>query len=161
MKHLLFFFLSAVALIFCGCNDSNENEKQSVRNDSAGTREVSTAKNSRGPECYAQRTSTDTIQLSFTQNDSTVNGRLSINRSGKDRNNGTFIGEMKGDTLLALYSFQSEGITSVREIAFLRKENVMIEGYGPISQRNGKSIFTDHAKLTFDAKMELIKLPCE
>jgi hypothetical protein len=89
-----------------------------------------------------------------------VNGKLSYNLYGKDKNEGTLIGNMKGDTLIADYTFLSEGISSIREVAFLQKDGTFIEGYGPTTEANGKVSFTDKKTLKFDAKNTLLKVDC-
>nr|GFC68635.1 hypothetical protein [Tanacetum cinerariifolium] len=38
---------------------------------------------------------------------------------------------MHGDTLVADYTFQSEGTTSIRQVVFLRRDIGFIEGFGP------------------------------
>ncbi|UPZ13780.1 hypothetical protein [Flavobacterium humidisoli] len=115
-----------------------------------------------GDQCYAWRFNGSIIEMSFNVNShQEVNGKLSYNLVGKDKNEGTLIGNMKGDTLIADYTFNSEGVSSVREVAFLQKDGTFIEGYGDVVTANNKVSFKDKSKLKFDAKNTLVKVDCK
>ena len=115
-----------------------------------------------GDQCYALRTNGNVIELSFNVNShQEVNGKLNYNIAGKDKNEGTLIGNMKGDTLIADYTFTSEGVSSVREVAFLQKDGALIEGFGDVIQANDKVTFKDKTKLKFDKKNRLTKTDCK
>ena len=111
------------------------------------------------PECYAQA-GKDTVLLQITTKNDGVNGTLYIHLDGKDMNQGHLVGEMKGDTLLAEYTFYSEGTQSVRQVAFLKQENAMVEGYGEVAEKENKMIFKNTGALKFDDKTKLTKVDC-
>ncbi len=114
-----------------------------------------------GDQCYTSRLNGSIVALSFNVNShQEVNGKLSYNITGKDKNEGTIIGNMKGDTLIADYTFMSEGVSSVREVVFLQKDGTLIEGYGDVVDANNKVTFKDKKKLKFDAKNTLTKSDC-
>lgn len=115
-----------------------------------------------GDQCYAWRSNGSVIEMSFNVNShQEVNGKLSYNIVGKDKNEGSLIGNMKGDTLIADYTFMSEGVSSIREVAFLQKDGAFIEGYGDVVEANAKFSFKDKSKLKFDAKNTLSKVDCK
>ncbi|MCY7351965.1 MAG: hypothetical protein LH606_15085 [Cytophagaceae bacterium] len=111
-------------------------------------------------QCYAYANEQDSVRLKLISNQTTMTGDLTYNLSGKDRNTGTLVGQMNGDTLLAEYTFQSEGTESVREVAFLMKENGLVEGYGNVWERAGKMVFENKSSLTFEANRVLAKTDC-
>lgn len=111
-------------------------------------------------QCYAYYSAQDTIRLTMTRTGETVTGNLQYQLSGKDRNTGTIAGQMRGDTLLADYTFQSEGRESVREVAFLVQNERMVEGFGPIAEQGGKMAFSDRKALKFTSAMALNKTAC-
>jgi hypothetical protein len=113
-----------------------------------------------GPQCFAHTSATDTIRLSLQTTQPTVTGQLVYRYFEKDRNQGTIQGVMHGDTLLADYTFQSEGTTSVRQVAFLRRDIGFIEGFGPVAERQGKTVFTQPRTLQYDAKYALLPVAC-
>lgn len=115
-----------------------------------------------GDQCYTWKSNGSIIDMSFNVNShQEVNGKLIYNLVGKDKNEGTLIGNMKGDTLVADYTFSSEGTSSVREVVFLQKDGAFIEGYGDVVEANGKFSFKDKTKLKFDAKNTLTKVDCK
>ena len=92
--------------------------------------------------------------------DSAVTGNLYYNFYEKDKNNGTITGKMKGDTLIADYTFMSEGTQSIREVAFLLTDSTAKEGYGEMQQQNNKMTFASPAKISFDKSFILSKKEC-
>lgn len=88
-------------------------------------------------------------------------GDLNYKFFEKDKNSGTIKGNMKGDTLIAEYKFMSEGTESVREIAFLKKENDFVEGYGDMEDVNGKMTFKNKKGLKFSNTLILKNVQCK
>lgn len=115
-----------------------------------------------GKECYEYTNGKDTIQLSMAiTNGNNVAGDLKYAWFEKDSNTGMFSGMFKGDTLYADYTFQSEGVTSIREIVLLRKGDTLLQGYGDITEQGNKQAFKDKKSLKFDDKMVLKKVVCK
>ena len=113
-------------------------------------------------ECYLGILKKDTVSMSLNIKGNQVSsGELSYEFFEKDKNEGTFIGEMKGDTLFGDYTFMSEGVSSVRQIAFLKKGNTYIVGYGDVEESNGKLIFKNTKQLKFGEKIVLSKTDCK
>jgi len=112
-------------------------------------------------ECYVYFSGGDKILLQFTKKGKSVSGALDYILAEKDANSGTFEGFMKGDTLLGDYTFTSEGKNSVREIAFLFKENQFLEGVADIVVKNDTLRFADKRKLQFNPTMPLLKTSCK
>ncbi|MGN6619105.1 MAG: hypothetical protein ACTHJ5_18160 [Ilyomonas sp.] len=142
----------------CKNNEKGNNTtvKDSVANDNTNITSSQPVK-----LCYAQKNK-DTVLLNIELNGDKVTGELYINRFEKDVNRGTINGTMKGDTLFADYTFNAEGMQSVREVVFLKKDDVIIEGYGPLKyDSNNKAVFTNKDSLMFDEKMKLDKVACE
>jgi hypothetical protein len=113
-----------------------------------------------GPQCYVYASAKDTIRLTLATTQPTVTGQLTYHYFEKDRNYGTIRGTMHGDTLLAAYTFQSEGTMSVREVAFVRCGPAFVEGYGNIAERKGQMVFERPLALQFDAKYTLLPVAC-
>lgn len=113
-------------------------------------------------ECYLGILKKDTVSMSLNIKGNLVSsGKLSYKFFEKDKNEGSLIGELKGDTLFADYTFMSEGISSVRQVVFLKKGNIYIEGYGDIEENNGKAFFKNTKQLKFDGKIFLSKVDCK
>lgn len=114
-----------------------------------------------GDQCYVSSANNNGIKLSFNVNShQEVNGKLSYDLTGKDKNEGIINGNMVGDTLIADYTFDSEGVSSVRQVVFLQKDGTLIEGYGETVTANDRVIFKDKKKLKFDPQNTLLKVDC-
>ena len=135
MKKLLFAFL-LMSVIACQ-NNTPKNDNQVLIDSTISSAPLSSS------YCYQKASNRDTVRLEYSLMGDSVNGFLSYNFYGKDKSKGTISGRMLGDTLLAMYTFFSEGVTSFREVIFLKKGNQMIEGYGEMKEREGKMYFTD------------------
>jgi hypothetical protein len=113
-------------------------------------------------ECYLGILKKDTVSMSLNIKGNQISsGKLSYKFFEKDKNEGTLIGEMKGDTLFADYTFMSEGVTSVRQVAFLKNGTIYTEGYGDIEENNGKVFFKNTKQLKFNGKIVLSKVDCK
>ena len=114
-------------------------------------------------ECYSAVIKKDTVYMTLNiKGDQQVSGKLSYVFYEKDKNFGTLVGEIKKDTLYADYTFMSEGVTSIRQVVFLKKGNNYVEGYGAVIDDNkGEVIFKDMKKLNFDDSMVLSKVDCK
>lgn len=97
---------------------------------------------------YTQNGDTVSLIIQPIANDS-ISGSLVYKLAGKDLNEGTVKGKFNGDTLLMDYVFRSEGVESVREVAFKRVNGKLEEGYGPVSTGNDTVRFTSPDSLKF------------
>ena len=134
LKALIFI----LSFFIFSCN--NETEKASVETDTLTVLPPSTDDPTHF--CYEYIANQDTVQLELVVGpDDMISGDLLYQLSGKDRNKGTLKGVMDMDTILADYTFMSEGVKSVREITFLRKDSSLTEGYAAMEEADGKLQF--------------------
>ena len=114
-------------------------------------------------ECYQAVIEKDTLTLTVDVNSvNEFTGELSYSYYEKDKSFGTLLGNVKGDTIFADYKFESEGKTSIRELAFIKKDaNTYVEGYGEMIDANGKMTFKDKSKIKFDGNIVYNKINCK
>ncbi|MFV8328481.1 hypothetical protein [Flavobacterium sp. ZS1P14] len=114
-------------------------------------------------ECYRAIVKKDTISMTLTiKGNQLASGKLSYNFYEKDKSFGTLVGKVKGDTLFADYAFMSEGLATVRQVAFLKKGNTYVEGYGEVvDDSKGKVTFKDPKQLKFEGNIALSKVDCQ
>ena len=112
-------------------------------------------------DCYSYQGNGIEVSMQITAVDKEIEGYLKYNLVGKDKNKGRFKGVQKGDTLLATYTFQSEGVESKRDIAFLLRNNQLLEGYGEVITEGITAKFKDPSQLKFDGAMPLSKTDCK
>jgi hypothetical protein len=112
-------------------------------------------------ECYIYTTpGRDTFHLRTVTEGVNVTGTLTYDFSEKDRSTGTFSGTMSGDVLIADYTFQSEGTTSVRQVAFKRSGDVLIEGHAAMEVKGDKTAFVSTDSLDFTPVVIYSKTDC-
>jgi hypothetical protein len=145
-------FAAATSLLLAACREQAPQTAEAPATTAAPT--------PAGPQCYAYISGKDTVRLTLTTTQPTVTGQLSYRYFEKDRNEGTIRGAMHGDTLRAEYTFQSEGVASVREVAFLRRGTGFIEGYGDVVERGGAMVFKQTNALRFTSANTLAPVPC-
>lgn len=143
--------------VFVSCKKENEVKESPI------TTEEIVVELPVSAECYSAILKKDTVSMSLKlKGNQITSGKLTYNYFEKDKNVGTLTGEIKGDTLFAAYTFMSEGITSNRQVVFLKKGNTYVEGYGDIvDDNNGNVIFKDLKQLKFEGNVVLLKINCK
>ncbi len=113
-------------------------------------------------ECFTYVKNRDTVTLSLTQTDSTLTGNLSYLLFEKDKNTGTVSGKILGDTILLDYTFNSEGVSSKRQVAYLKLNNTLVEGFADAEEKNNVMVFKNRSDLSFEKTgIVLRKIPCK
>jgi hypothetical protein len=148
--------LALVSVVFFSCK---KEEKQQSTDEMKS--EVPQVGQPATEECYEYVQGKDTIQAKFLVQNMTVSGDLNYKLFEKDKNSGKITGTISGDTLLADYTFMSEGKESVRQVAFLRKNKTLMEGYGESEEKEGKTVFKETKKLNFASSIILNEIPCK
>lgn len=145
------FLISMFAIIvLSSCNTNSKQEAQADK--TISDKEIN--------RCYAFTSDKDTIWMVLNINEKVVEGNLKYQLFQKDQNNGTLKGTLQGDTLIADYTFSAEGMESVREVAFLKKGEDFVEGYGEVIEENGKMKFANTASLNYDNNSILKQTEC-
>jgi hypothetical protein len=147
------FFLAFATLYSC-----NKAEKL---NETVTTPTTEVAEQKPVTECYIMATPRDTVTMTMTRQNQSVSGDLRYNWYEKDHNVGTYKGSFMGDTLRIGYTFQSEGMTSIREELFLLKGDELIKGTGHIIEKNGRQVFENKKNVIFDGSIVLTKTDCK
>jgi len=111
--------------------------------------------------CYRYIANNDTVSLYLDFAGNRVDGTLFYNLYEKDKNEGTIIGEIKGDTIIAEYTFLSEGVTSASEVVFLKRNNHLIQGFGETTTVEGKQVFKKRSTLDFNDSLVLTATECK
>jgi hypothetical protein len=150
MKLTLFFSNVILISLVLSCNDQQK----------ATTAEKELPKTS-STNCYRYINNNDTVVLNIKDVDGIVTGSLVYNLFQKDKNTGTIEGKMKGVLLIADYLFLSEGVKSVRQVAFKKTGNTFTEGFGESEEKNGKTTFKNADALDFTHSMVLTAYDCE
>lgn len=157
MKHTSLFIFLIVIVASCNNEPKTSNEITKTENTSQPVENKIMIPVS---SCYSSATGKDSVHLKVEIFENVVTGNLSYKFHEKDSNKGDFEGKLHGDTLLADYTFMSEGVQSTRQVIFLMKDDVAIEGYGVMEEKNGKMVFKDTRGVTFGKGLTLKKVDC-
>lgn len=98
------------------------------------------------------------LEVKFTGD--VVQGRLTYLLEGKDSNRGTYLGKLVDNSIVAVYTFESEGMTSTREVVFRTDGQSWTEGYGPVDVGENGVVFSDPAALEFENGLDFSSVPC-
>jgi len=147
-----FIVLAAIA----SCNQASE--PNTVPRDSIAPEEVKIMVPEGG--CYAYMKNGDSIWLKVELFPNVATGVLTYHLSGKDKNVGTFDGRLLGDTLVADYTFRSEGKVTVRQIVFKLSAAQAREAYGKMRDYEGKMIYDDPSAIDFSKGLSLDSVSC-
>ncbi len=150
-------------LFLAGCNSQNENTTGAGEIKNNTGEHLSNTSISHLDGCYLSIFKNDTSSLKINSNNGLVYGKLTYKRFEKDSNTGIINGTIHDSLIIADYTFQSEGISSVREVVFKISGNNLIEGQGDIIiNRNGDSAkFKNIAHLKFQEDQVFVKKNCE
>ena len=154
MNQKLFFILISLTLTI-SCN-SGENESENKDSQAGDSKKQSSPLN-----CYRWANAGDTILLKLIHVGDAITGTLVYDHKEKDDNKGTIQGSMRGNLFVADYTFQSEGVQSVRQVAFKLEQDSFIEGYGDIHSQNGKMLFKTLDSLKFNESIKLVEIACQ
>jgi hypothetical protein len=146
------FTSTCLLFLFISCNNHKTTNKNTITTDG----------NQQSPvNCYQYISSNDTSTLKTIHAGEAITGTLVYNLYQKDKNQGTIQGSMKGDLLIADYTFMSEGITSVRQVVFKKEGASFFEGYGKIETKSDRIVFKNTDSLTFNNAVKLVEVDCQ
>ncbi|CAA9499334.1 MAG: hypothetical protein AVDCRST_MAG96-1882 [uncultured Segetibacter sp.] len=111
--------------------------------------------------CYSWTAGRDTATLHLQVTEKQVTGDLVYDWSEKDGNTGTLQGVVQDSLLVANYTFQSEGMTSVREAVFKIKGDSLLEGFGDLTTSGDTIKFKNKGKLQFQNDRPFVKGGCK
>lgn len=144
-----------VSVCLFACQERTKVTGEKSKNDTAGTIPVAEQ------ACYTYVNGKDTADLTLITTGIVSTGELNYKWFEKDKNMGSIEGEMHGDTLIVNYTFNAEGQQSVRQVVFLKKGDQLLEGFGDVEERNGKTQFKDLKKLDFSKPIAFQKVACK
>lgn len=152
----IFYFLIFSVIAISACNNAPQTADDDI------SKKDTTANKTIIPVsvCYASN-GKDTINLKVELIEKTATGSITYKLFEKDSNTGNFTGSVKSDTLLADYTFMSEGTQSVRQVIFLLQDSVALEGYGDMEDKNGKMVFKNTSTVIFGKGTRLQKTNCD
>jgi hypothetical protein len=151
--------LSVVCMMAVACNNESTTGQETKQDSMVTVNPVVVADTSISG-CYSLIAKRDTASLQLQRKGTTLTGSLSYNLYEKDRNDGTFTGEVSNGLLTGWYLFRSEGIMSVRQEIWKIGTDRLWPAQGQVVVRNDTMMFTNPEKLSFDTSRAFVKVQC-
>ena len=152
--------LLGLFLIAGSCNNKGKSSVE-INSDTVVDRTATAViKDSLPSGCYSQIIRRDTSSLQLVNRDSNINGSLSYKIYEKDRNDGTVQADLEGNIINGWYIFKSEGIVSVRQVAWKINGDELWPAIGEVVQKNDTARFAQPDKLRYDSLRPFKKVPC-
>lgn len=150
-------------LLAAGCNsESNTESSQAPANlESNSKDENPVAVTADISGCYASNVKNDFALLKLTISGTNVTGELSYHLYEKDNNSGIIKGAVQNNLIVANYTFQAEGMTSVRQVVFKINADTLVEGFGDIVMKGDTAEFKNISDLQFQNDRPFLKTECK
>lgn len=159
MKNLIVALL--ISLSFIGCKDKEKTENtmnETNMDDSAMETQENTVDNLE-LGCYIYKVKDDIVKMEVTKIEGdAVSAKLFYAYAEKDKNEGTFFGNLHGDKLMGTYKFMSEGKESTRDVAFKVEKGQIVEGFGDLEETGTK--FRDTTNISYNSTTPWKKADC-
>ncbi|HEV8082467.1 MAG TPA: hypothetical protein VGP55_04655 [Chitinophagaceae bacterium] len=158
MKKIIFFAF----VLSAGCNSyTSEDQSKKTIKDTSSVSKKDAPMPFIIPGCYAWVAKKDSALLSLDISGNKVSGNLNYVLYQKDNNKGIINGILQDSLIIADYTFQSEGMTSVRQVVFKLHGNSLIEGFGDIDMKGDTARFKNISQLQFQEERPFIKTDCK
>ena len=111
--------------------------------------------------CYEMTMKRDTATLNLQVQDTVVTGDLVYRWYERDGNTGTIKGVLRDSLIVADYTFESEGMTSVREVIFRIKDTTLVQAFGELDARQDKVVFRNPSQVQYMVDNPFVKVDCD
>ena len=156
MKTIKLCFLALVTIGFTSCRDKDAEIVPEVENVGEPIRIA----------CYEAIYEQDTVRLKINTFDTgEIKGDMTMTIKNLPEKMGEIVGEFRGDTLFAIYTFiegNNKDVTFKNPMAFLKRDNQLILGNGKIETTMGASYFVKGEPIDFEkVKYKLNAVDCD
>ncbi len=111
--------------------------------------------------CYQANLGKDVYKLTIdSENNGEVAGSLSFKNYQKDSSSGSFVGTYANEMLVGDYEFDSEGMHSIRQVAFKKVDTGFQEGFGDVAMEGNRESLKDLSNLSYDTSFTFVKGAC-
>lgn len=111
--------------------------------------------------CYEMTMKRDTATMQLSVRDTLITGKLNYRFYKKDWAEGFLNGVIRNDLIIADYTFNSEGMTTLREVIFRIHDNALWQGVGDLTEKNGKVVYLNRDNIQYNSIYPFVKVDCE
>jgi len=158
MKVLAILLFTCIAVL--SCNNHPSTDHQNGENKDQKPNPDSTTNGTLGSGCYMRVLQRDSLTANLKRNADRVSGNLRFDNFEKDGSSGTVNGVIKDNIIKLIYTFQSEGMTSVMEVYFKTDGDNLIRGIGEMETKNDTVSFKNPDAVQYPANEKWAKVAC-
>ncbi|MEZ4803391.1 MAG: hypothetical protein R2797_11515 [Gelidibacter sp.] len=160
MKKLMILTLLLTAMVGCKNNEKKEEDTTMQPNMEENIPDMKrNSVDNLQLGCYEYKADGSEVKMKVTKIEGdAVTANLYYAYAEKDKNEGTFFGNLHDDKLIGKYTFMSEGVESVRDVAFKIEKDQIVEGFGDLDE--GGTMFKDTTKLRYNSTTPWKKTDC-
>lgn len=144
-----------ITLLLFSCNTSKKQHQEDAKSPNHEAKIMIPQSN-----CFVSISGKDSIWLKIEAFPNVATGMLHYQFYEKDISKGTLEGKIVNNIFYGDYSYHSEGMQSVREVAFLLSDSTATEGFGEMVEQNGKMKFKDSTKIDFSKGIKFHRIDC-
>ena len=150
-----------VALGLLGCDNNNTDGEKANTIDTPVAAQPSGSPTHNWAGCYRAVQGQDTILLQLTGSDSTISGTMQYDNYGIDGNIGTLQATVRNNRLQGYFRFFSEGMWSVREVIFEKRQNQLLQADTRQMTSSGDTVvFSNPQLLNWDTQRPFVPVNC-
>jgi hypothetical protein len=113
--------------------------------------------------CYISKLNKDVYTLKIdSQNGQDIEGSLNYKNFEKDSSSGSLNGTYKNGIIVGDYTFDSEGMHSIRQVTFKKVPTGFVQGFGPVTVVDNRESFKDLNDISYNTPSIFVASPsCE
>lgn len=111
--------------------------------------------------CYMRVMDRDTLAASLQQDGDNITGRFTFDNYQMDGSSGSVAGVRDGDIVRLTYTFQAEGMNSVRLLHLKVEDDGLVLGEGKIASRGDTTFYVNDSEISYPSKNKLSSLHCD
>jgi hypothetical protein len=146
-------YLILIATVFMSCMSPKE-EPQEISEEAPSSPENKEF-------CYAYRAGDEMRIMQYSIESDEVLGFLQNYFPGRDMTNGSISGNLDGDTLFIRFLYQHKQKDTMRQLAFLRQGDHLLEGSGTLMENPFGDMVFDRGLLQFSDEKKLNLVTCK
>ncbi|MFI5129658.1 MAG: hypothetical protein ACHQFX_06695 [Chitinophagales bacterium] len=162
MKFPSILLFTCMVIFGCKNNDSSENAI-GENNEQKASENSSKTEKAKDPVagCYMRVLQRDSFTARLERQGDRISGNLRFDNFEKDASSGPVTGVINDNIIRLIYTFQSEGMTSVMEVYFKTRGDDLIRGVGEMITKNDTLYFKNPDDVQYPANEKWRKLACD
>jgi len=144
-----------ITLLMFSCNTTQKQQQKDTKADQHEAKIMIPKSN-----CFVSISEKDSLWLKIEVFPNVATGMLHYQFYEKDNSKGTLEGKIVNNIFYGDYTYHSEGVQSVQEVAFLLSDSTATEGFGEMVEKDGKMEFKDSTKIDFSKGIKFHRIDC-